>query len=299
MDYVKATRDLCKMAGVTLAELARRTNQSPQNLSKKLKNSTLKFDEYCDYVKVLGGKFEYEITLPGQDMSIASSFKDSASSEIALLQAQNDLERKYNDYLLSIIRDIRTPLATVIGYNDIALRHLRDKAKLLHCLEKVKAACEQMEGLANNAINLRGNGEALRVEDDDNGTMASLVGKRILVVEDNDINRDMTADILSENGIICETACDGKEALTLVSTKDPGYYDAVLMDIHMPVMDGYEATRKIRALPNRIRSNVPVIALSGNALPEDIDASKKAGMDAHLVKPVKSHELFSAISKLI
>ena len=113
---------------------------------------------------------------------------------------------------------------------------------------------------------------------------AALSGKRVLLVEDNELNREIATDILEEAGLITETAVNGRDAVQLLREKGPAYYDFVLMDIQMPVMNGYEATAAIRAMyPD---AGLPIIALSANAFQEDRKRSLAAGMDEHIAKPI-------------
>ena len=122
-------------------------------------------------------------------------------------------------------------------------------------------------------------------------------GKKILLVEDNELNREIAEDILSEKELIIETAGDGEEAVGILKSKGPDYYDFILMDIQMPVMNGYEATAAIRRLyPD---AKLPIIALSANAFSEDRDASLNAGMDGHVAKPINTEELFVTLAEFI
>lgn len=116
-------------------------------------------------------------------------------------------------------------------------------------------------------------------------------GKRILLVEDNEINREIAQELLQSQGFLVETAENGSFALEMVRNSQPGYYLLVLMDIQMPVMDGYEATRAIRKLENTRLAHIPIIALSANAFAEDYQKSLEAGMDAHFPKPVDMKRL--------
>ena len=111
-------------------------------------------------------------------------------------------------------------------------------------------------------------------------------GKRLLLVEDNAINREIAQMILTRQGFVVETAENGRRRVDMVSASQPGHYDAVLMDIQMPVMDGYEATRAIRALEDRELARIPILAMTANAFKEDELAAKEAGMQAHIAKPV-------------
>jgi signal transduction histidine kinase/ActR/RegA family two-component response regulator len=120
----------------------------------------------------------------------------------------------------------------------------------------------------------------------------SLKGAEILICEDNKINAEIIAELLSSKGVLTDHACNGEEAVRM---SDEKRYDTILMDIRMPVMDGYEAAEKIRAGG----SNVPIIALSANNFPEDIEKSKACGMNAHVAKPINTAELYKVLEKAV
>lgn len=128
---------------------------------------------------------------------------------------------------------------------------------------------------------------------------ADLKGKRILLVEDNEINREIAQELLTDEGYIVETAEDGDVAVEMVSRSEPQYYDLILMDIQMPVMDGHQATKAIRALEDRKLACVPIVALSANAFAEDYKRSLEAGMDAHISKPIRIEELQETIRNVL
>lgn len=111
-------------------------------------------------------------------------------------------------------------------------------------------------------------------------------GRRLLLVEDNLLNREITKEMLTEDGFKVDTAEDGLQALQLIEKSDVGHYSAVLMDITMPAMDGYEATRRIRSLPEKGQAQVPVIAMTANAFHEDRRKAMDCGMNAYIAKPV-------------
>lgn len=126
-----------------------------------------------------------------------------------------------------------------------------------------------------------------------------LIGKRILLVEDNEINSEIAQELLISQGYVVETAENGQIALDMLGRSTPGYYLLVLMDIQMPVMDGYEATRKIRQMKESWISKIPIIALSANAFAEDYYNSLRAGMDAHFPKPLDINELQKLICSVL
>ncbi len=120
---------------------------------------------------------------------------------------------------------------------------------------------------------------------------------RLLLVEDNELNLEIAQEILQDNGFTVELAHNGEEAVEAVKNAEPEYYDAVLMDIQMPVMDGYEATRLIRDLDDSARANVPIIAMTANAFEEDRQNAEKAGMNGHVSKPIDVNILLGILAK--
>lgn len=139
--------------------------------------------------------------------------------------------------------------------------------------------------------------KAERVEVEKPIEKINLEGKRVLVTEDNELNREIVDAILNEAGILTENAENGEAAVKLVESNDAGYYDCILMDIQMPVMNGYEATKKIRNMENGRK--VPIIALSANAFDEAKQQSLEAGMNDHVTKPVNVKELLRAIERCV
>jgi CheY-like chemotaxis protein/nitrogen-specific signal transduction histidine kinase len=123
-------------------------------------------------------------------------------------------------------------------------------------------------------------------------------GKRLLLVEDNQINMEIATMILSQQGFQVETAENGQIAVDMVADSVPGYYDAVLMDIQMPVMDGYSAARAIRALDNKELADIPILAMTANAFKEDVQAALDAGMQAHIAKPIDIKQLLEELRKV-
>lgn len=126
-----------------------------------------------------------------------------------------------------------------------------------------------------------------------------LSGSRILLVEDNEINAEIAAMILEQFGISTDRARDGKEGYEMADSRGEGCYDAVLMDIQMPVMNGYEATRKIRSLSGEYYQQLPIIAMSANAYDEDVRDCLEAGMNAHIAKPFQPDQLLELLQRYI
>jgi CheY-like chemotaxis protein len=124
-------------------------------------------------------------------------------------------------------------------------------------------------------------------------------GKRVLLVEDNDLNREIAMEILSAVGLIVEEAEDGNVAIEKLLERGADYYSVVLMDIQMPTMDGYTATKNIRAFEDSKLANIPIVAMTANAFEEDRQKAISAGMNAHIAKPISIEVLFETLKKVL
>lgn len=174
----------------------------------------------------------------------------------------------------------------------------------------VKKLVDQMEGSIEIDSQV-GKGTVIRVAlpiridetwnaqpvDEERNVYSNIAGMRVLLVEDNEINREIIKFMLEDAKAEVVTANDGKAAVDAFAGAEPGTFDCVLMDLMMPRMSGYEATREIRSM-DRADTNLPIIALSANAFEEDIAMAKDAGMNEHLAKPVDMRKLFRIISRL-
>ena len=124
-------------------------------------------------------------------------------------------------------------------------------------------------------------------------------GKRILLAEDNDLNAEIAEEILTSAGFMIERAEDGAICYEKIVSSETGYYDLVLMDIQMPNMDGYQATRAIRALADKEKANIPIIAMTANAFEEDKSKAVNMGMNGHIAKPIDVTELLRELAKVL
>jgi CheY-like chemotaxis protein len=127
----------------------------------------------------------------------------------------------------------------------------------------------------------------------------NLTGKRALLVEDNELNTEIAKEILQTTGMTVECAEDGSEAVDRIMEVEDGYYDIVFMDIQMPVMNGYEATRAIRAMGRKYTSTLPIIAMTANAFADDVRSATGAGMNEHISKPLDLKALAKILNKWV
>ena len=128
--------------------------------------------------------------------------------------------------------------------------------------------------------------------------MKMFEGRSLLLAEDNELNQEIAMEILGEYGFRIDTVENGAKALEKVTSSKPGDYDLILMDIQMPVMDGYETTRRIRALEDPLLSNIPILAMTANAFEEDRKMAKECGMDGFLSKPIEMDEVIKELKKI-
>lgn len=134
---------------------------------------------------------------------------------------------------------------------------------------------------------------------EDKNTVVNLKGKKILLVEDTELNKEIAIELLEDEGIIVDTADDGDIAVEKMRTAKQGQYDAILMDVQMPRMNGYDATRAIRHLPDSYASKIPIIAMTANAFEEDRKNAFEAGMNGHLAKPIDLSKLLETLSEVL
>ena len=126
-----------------------------------------------------------------------------------------------------------------------------------------------------------------------------LKGKKVLLVEDNELNREIATEILEDEGILVDTAEDGDIAVKIMESACDGQYDLILMDVQMPKMNGYEATRAIRQLPDKAVSSIPIVAMTANAFDEDKHNAIEAGMNGHIAKPIDIPKLIETLARIL
>lgn len=150
----------------------------------------------------------------------------------------------------------------------------------------------KLEKVADCEASIRKQSRAERLDYD-------FTGKRVLLVEDNEINIEITKNILTHKNFEVEVAVNGEEGVACFLNHEPGYYDVILMDIRMPVMDGLAATKKIRSAERPDSGKIPIVAMTANVFEEDVRKSFEAGMDAHLSKPVDIKQMYFVLDSMI
>ncbi len=195
------------------------------------------------------------------------------------------------------IRKIVGPEVTIIIMTAYDWADIEEKARLAGVdmfMKKPVFASSVTRAFENVFLRKQGEGVAAAEEPD-----YDFSGKRILLAEDNEINAEIAKSILEGKGCAVDVAENGVAALEAFSGNAVGYYDAILMDVRMPVMDGLEATRTIRAMKKADGKTIPILAMTANAFQEDVDATQASGMNAHLAKPIEPGVLYDTLERFL
>lgn len=241
----------------------------------------------------------------------------------------DDLLREFADesqpsglsQIFEMSHDIRTPLHIVLGCVDLAESHVDDTELLTRYLKSIRVSGEYLLQTINRALYLTypdpaedgskkysevlsGLSEYLKVRTNeaDGRTLPETYdfsGRRILVAEDIELNREIARGILERTGAAVSFACDGEECLKMIEEASPDHFDLILMDIQMPNMDGIEATKRIRLLDDPDKALIPIIAMTANVYDKDRDAAFQAGMDAFTEKPIFIEKLLDAMDQYL
>ncbi|MDE7229764.1 MAG: response regulator [Oscillospiraceae bacterium] len=238
-------------------------------------------------------------------LGIRADSADSAESAVELIKKYNNYSAVIIDHDLSAtdsINAVKEIRAALPGSVPIIMQSAHDKSKFEDEARAagVSAFCSKPLFLSE----LRGClAELLSADsrkiDSHIRSGEKIRSGRILLTEDNELNREIAETILTEAGFEVETAENGKEAVDMLTAKGAGYYKLVLMDVQMPVMNGYEATRAIRALDDSGLSSIPIIAMTANAFDEDRQAAINSGMNAHIAKPINIKTVFETLDAII
>ena len=240
-------------------------------------------------------KWERGLSLP--DICLFSNLANvlNVSASDLLLKCSDGETPSHLVQIYEDAADIRAPLHIILGCADL-LRKYRENDELFdRYLESIRISGEyllavagkvQYPGRLDHLLSRRGRSSRAPVIPSD------FTGKRILVVEDMEVNREIAAEILRGTGASFDFAEDGQVCLDMVSSSPPDYYDLILMDISMPRMDGLEATKKLR----QMGCSLPIIAMTANVSDQDRNAAMEAGMNAFAEKPIFIEKLFSVMS---
>lgn len=193
---------------------------------------------------------------------------------------------KNTELIDKISYEIRSSLNVISGYISLAKMNIDNKEKVEDCLDKAE---EATAGLLSVLSEVLGASKGVPA------TPARPL--RILVVDDNAVNRIIARKLLEDRGYLIDEEENGTDAINRITETDP--YDIILMDVHMPGIDGYETTKRIRAMADSKKAGIPIIAVSGDVYEEDIERSLKAGMNAHIPKPISIDTLLSVIKEQI
>ncbi len=200
--------------------------------------------------------------------------------------------------------NVRNPLNTICGITEItrkAIENESDKDTVLSYVDILGDAATELQQTidhffecfeSGNYASLHGN-DAVEI---DSNVLNNL---RVMVVEDSNVSQLIAKELLESQGAIVTTCDSGKEAVELFCGSVTGTYDVILMDINMPGMDGYEATDAIRSSSHAQGKTIPIIAMTAEALPEDIQTALKNGMNGHISKPINIEKIVSAIKGVI
>lgn len=191
-------------------------------------------------------------------------------------------ERDNNNKYRELVSDVRVTAGIVVELANAAKANSENKEKLLECLTKIGNSGNHILEMVNEISAF-----VLPKE------KSNITEKHILLVEDNDLTREITFDLLSDKGLFVDSCSNGKECIDFVEKRGIDYYTAILMDINMPVMNGYEAAIHIRK--KYPMHHVPIIAVTASSNEEDRERSIVAGIDAHIAKPIRVDEIFDAI----
>ena len=214
---------------------------------------------------------------------------------------QNSEERKF---VSELSYNVRNPLNTICGITEITRKNIMngcDSDTLLSYIDILGDAATELQQTIDHFFERFESGDyGARYGNKQPEPDANVLKKlRVLVVEDSSVSQLIAKELLESRGSIV-TVCDsGKEAVDLFEQSITGTYDVILMDINMPGMDGYEATDAIRSSSHAQAKTVPIIAMTAEALPDDIQMALKAGMNDHISKPITADKIVAAIKRVL
>ena len=209
-----------------------------------------------------------------------------------------------NASLASISHDIRTPMNSIMGFAALLTREAVDPEKVRDYAKKIISSGHQIMDIIDDMLQTDDRSDR-NLRKDSNMTEAAAEedsifnGMHVLAAEDNEINAEILVELLKIVGATCDVCENGKLAAEAFERSEPGQYQLILMDIQMPVMNGYDATRTIRQMSHPMATKIPIVAMTANALAKDIHDALDAGMDAHVAKPVNMAVLEQSVRAVL
>ncbi len=222
-----------------------------------------------------------------------------ASYEISVEDNGIGIAPEYLEHIFEPFERVKSTTFSGIHGTGLGLTIARRLVELMDGTIAVESTPEQGSRFAFSLTLRIQSSNALEKEDAAEALLRRLKGRKILLVDDNDLNLELESELLEDLGFSVDTAMDGRIALDLLLQADPGTYALILMDIQMPIMNGYETTQVIRSLNDPLLHSIPIIALSANAFEEDRRMSRKSGMNAHLSKPLNTDQLLEFLAEII
>ncbi len=247
----------------------------------------------------------YKFTPEGGKISvtlkqIGDSHDDSADYELHVKDSGIGMTPEFAARVFEAFERERTSTVSKIQGTGLGMAITKSIVELMKgTIKVITAPGEGTEFVVNVNFKLAEEPENLSAENKNSAQVIDFEGKKLLLVDDIEVNREIAKMLLESEGFIVDTASDGSEAVEKVANAKPGDFDCVLMDIQMPIMNGYEAAKKIRKLENPELANVPIIAMTANAFSEDVKAALDAGMNAHIAKPIDVPNMLETLAKIL
>ena len=221
-------------------------------------------------------------------------------------QAENTDNRHSEErkFVSELSYNVRNPLNTICGITEITRKNIAngcDNDTLLSYMDILSDAATELQQTIDHFFECfeTGNYSAIYGENTDGEDVSILSNLRVLVVEDSSVSQMIAKEMLESKGAIVAVADSGQESIDMFERSITGTYDVIFMDINMPGMDGYETTDAIRASSHPQAQSIPIIAMTAEALPDDIQKAMKVGMNAHISKPINIEKIVSAIKRVL
>ena len=216
----------------------------------------------------------------------------------------DDKADKERRFVSELSYNVRNPLNTICGLTEIIKKNIvkeSDKETLLSYVDILGDAATELQQTIDHFFECFESGNLSTLHKDSSEDLDSSILKnlRIMIAEDSSVSQLIAKEMLESKGAIVTMCDDGKEAVELFSRSITGTYDVIFMDINMPGMDGYEATDSIRSSGHPQAKKVPIIAMTAEALPDDIQMALKVGMNAHISKPINIEKIVSAVKRVL